>query len=273
MNTSKDDMVKPRHAVGGVVVALALTIGGVGLAGNDDRGGDGEPQPTSQGSDSPSDGPIGASTGSESFVGLSVEDAMIRAEDEGRPWRIARRDDEGFVLTDDLVAGRVTFEVDAGTITSSVIEQPNTDSPTDGTVEDPARADLIAAAVKRLLTIDNRFGGADVFDDIHVASVMGNDPGSPLQGLDLELIAATLSELGTVRFIDDADAEIEALFADSPRGVAVVSVIDVLLLDDRAEVELQLWCGSMCVVYLTYEAVPDGDGWNIIGTAGPIAIS
>ena len=198
------------------VAALALTIGGVALAGDD-----GQPQPIAQVNDSPGDGPTGTSTGSDNFVGLSVEDAVARAEDEGRPWRIARQDDERFALTDDLVAGRVTFEVDAGTITSSVIEQPNTDSPTDAIVEDPARADLIAAAVKRLLTLDNGFGGADVFDDIRVASVIGNDPGSPLQGLDLELIAATLSEIGTVHFIDGTDAEIEALFANSPSGLAV----------------------------------------------------
>jgi hypothetical protein len=251
------------------VVALALTIGGVAVAGDDGRGDDGETRPTNQGNDLPSDGP----TGSETFVGLSVEDVVTRAENEGRLWRIARQDDEGFVLTDDLVPGRVTFEVDAGTITSAVIEQPNTDSPTDATVEDPARADLIAAAVKRLLTIDNQFDSADVFDDIRVASVIGTNPGRPLRGLDLEVIAATLSEVGTVRFVDDAEAESESAFTDSTQGVAVVSVTELLLLDDHAEVELQLWCGSMCVVYLTYEAVPDGDGWHIIGTKEPIAVS
>ena len=220
--------MKPRHVVVGAVAALALTIGGVALAGDD-----GQPQPIAQVNDSPGDGPTGASTGSDSFVGLSVEDAVARAEDEGRPWRIARQDDERFALTDNLVAGRVTFEVDAGTITSSVIEQPNTDSPTDAIVEDPARADLIAAAVKRLLTLDNGFGGADVFDDIRVASVIGNDPGSPLQGLDLELIAATLSEIGTVHFIDGTDAEIEALFAIfgllGPNGAGKTTIIGALL--------------------------------------------
>ena len=103
--------------------------------------------------------------------------------------------------------------------------------------------------------------------------MIGADPDQPLQGLDLELIAATLSDLGTVRFVDDADAEIRVLFEESPAGVAVVSVEDILLLDDRAEVELRLWCGSLCGVFLTYEAVPLDSGWNIVGTVGPIAMS
>ena len=245
-------------AVAGVLI-LGLAVGGIATA-----IGDGD-----TGRDSPTDTP----TPSESFVGLTVSEAAALAEDEGRPWRVRRQDDESFALTDDLVPGRVTFEIDDGTVTGAVIEQPNTDSPDDAIVEDPARADLIAAAVYRLLTVDNGFGGVDVFDDIRVASVIGSDPGRPLQGLDLELIAVTLSELGAVRYIDDADTETEALFAESPAGVAVVSVDGVLLLDDRAEVELRYWCGSLCAVFLTYEAVRDESGWNIVGTTGPIAMS
>ncbi len=87
------------------------------------------------------------------------------------------------------------------------------------------------------------------------------------------MIDETLSELGTVRYVDNADAEIGALFSESPAGVAVVSVDRVLLLDDRAEVELRLWCGSLCGVFLTYEAVPADSGWNIVGTIGPIGVS
>ncbi len=221
----------------------------------------------------PSDGPTGTPTQSESFVGLTVSEATARAEDEGRPWRIGRQDDESFVLTDDLVPGRVTFEIDDGTVTAAVIEQPNTDSPGDAIAEDPARAGLIAAAVKRLLTVDNGFGGVDVFDDIRVAAVIGSDPGQPLQDLDLELISAALSDLAAVRYVDNADTESEALFEESPAGVAVVSVERILLLDDRAEVELRYWCGSVCAVFLTYEAVPDDNGWTIVGTIGPIAMS
>ena len=251
--------MKLRYGIAGAVLILGLAVGGIATA-----IGEGEAD---------SDGPIDTATQGESFVGLTVSEAAALAEDDGRPWRIGRQDGESLVLTGDLAPGRVTFEIDDGTVTSAVIEQPNTDSPGDAMAEDAARAGLIAAAVKRLLTVDNGFGGIDVFDDIRVAAVIGSEPDQPLQGLDLELISATLSELGEVRFVDDADAESEALFEESAAGVAVVSVEDVLVLDDRAEVELRYWCGSVCAVFLTYEAVPDDNGWTIVGTIGPIAMS
>ncbi len=250
--------MKLRYGVAGAVLILALAVGIAIAIGGDEEG---------------SHGPTDTATQSESFVGLTTSEATALAKDEGRAWRIGRQDDEAFVLTDDLVPGRVTFEIDDGTVTSAFIERPSTPSPSDNIAEDPARAGLIAAAVKRLLTVDNSFGGVDVFDDIRVAAVIGSDPGQPLQGLDLELISATLSELGAVRYVDNADTESEALFEESPAGVAVVSVERILLLDDRAEVELRLWCGSLCGVFLTYEAVPDNNGWTIVGTIGPIAMA
>jgi hypothetical protein len=251
--------MKLRYGIAGAVLILGLAAGGIATAIGDGEAG--------------SDGPTGTPTQIEGFVGLTVSEAAALAEDEGRPWRIGRQDDESFVLTDDLIPGRVTFEIDDGTVTAAIIEQPNTDSPGDIVAEDPARAGLIAAAVKRLLTVDNGFGGVDVFDDIRVAAVIGSDPGQPLQGLALDLIDEALSELGAVRYIDNADTESEALFDESPAGVAVVSVDRILLLDDRAEVELRYWCGSLCAVFLTYEAVPSDNGWNIVGTIGPIAMS
>ena len=247
-----------RYGIAGAVLIL-VAVGGIAIAMAGGEGGD--------------DGLNETAVQGEAFVGLTISEATALADDEGRAWRVGRQDDEVFVLTDDLVPGRVTFEIDEGTVTSATIETSNVPSADDAIVEDPSRADLIAVAVKRLLTVDNGFGGVDVFDDIRVADVIGSDPDQPLQGLDLELIAATLSELGEVRFVDDADAEIEVLFEESPAGVAVVSVEDILLLDDRAEVELDFWCGSLCAVFLTYQAVPLDGGWNIVGTVGPIAMS
>ena len=249
--------MKLRNGIAGAVLILALAVGGIATA----------IATGETGRDGPTD------TQSENFVGLTTPEATALAEDEGRPWRIGRQDDEAFVLTDDLVPVRVTFEIDDETVTSAIIEQPSTPSPNDAIAEDPARAGLIAAAVRRLLTFDNGFGGVDVFDDIRVAAVIGADPDQPLQGLEFEMIASALSELGAVHYIDDADAEIKTLFEASPAGVAVVSIERVLILDDRAEVELRLWCGSLCGVFLTYEAILKDGGWEITGITGPIAMS
>jgi hypothetical protein len=217
-------------------------------------------------------GPEDSASGDGGFVGLVLDDAAALAESQDRPWRIRREDTEQFLLTDDLISGRVTFEVDGGIVTVAEIEVSNTDPPGGPVVEDTAAAELIASGLFRLLTVDNSFGGADVFADIRVARSVGSD-GDALAPLELELIASTLSELGSVRFIDDADAEINALFDALPAGVAVVVVQRIDLLDDHAELELRLWCGSLCGVFLTYGAGPTDGGWEITGTIGPIAVS
>ena len=243
----------------GAAVLVAVTATGLAAAGGD--------------GDEAADGPADSATQQERFVGISLDDAAALAETEGRLWRVAREDDTDFALTSDLNPGRLTFEVDDGIVTSAQIERPSTDPPAgEEVIEDPARAALIAAAALRLVTFDNSFGGADVFDDIRVARTVGSD-GSPLAPLDLELIAGTLSDLGIVRFIYDPDAEIATLFDASPAGVAVVAVERIDLFDDRAEIELRLWCGSLCGVYLTYGAAPVDGGWEITGTIGPIAVS
>src|SRR5438309_2004329 len=53
------------------------------------------------------------------FVGLTKKTAIAKAEDERRPWRIAREDGERFLLTQDYNADRVNFEIDNGKVTSA----------------------------------------------------------------------------------------------------------------------------------------------------------
>ncbi len=55
--------------------------------------------------------------------------------------------------------------------------------------------------------------------------------------------------------------------------MAVVSIERIEMLDDTAEVEMHLWCGSLCGVFLTYEAAHGESGWEILGTTEPIAVS
>ena len=42
---------------------------------------------------------------------------------------------------------------------------------------------------------------------------------------------------------------------------------------ERPEIELHLWCGSLCGIYLTYEAVEVDGTWIITGPIGPITMS
>lgn len=212
---------------------------------------------------------------SSRFLGLMLEEAVALAEEEGRPWRVGREDDELLALTADFVVGRVTFEVDDGMVTVANIEADDTPSPpTTAAAGDDVLAGLQAAAVERLVTVDNSFGGGgNPFQRVEVAGVIGGDPTKPLQPLGLELIAEALQASAEVTFVPDVDAAIDQLFDASPSGVAVVSIEALRIDRSRAEIDMRLWCGSLCGVFLTYEAELTDVGWAILGTTGPIAVS
>ena len=63
------------------------------------------------------------------------------------------------------------------------------------------------------------------------------------------------------------------LAANEASGMAVVTIEDIRVEDDRAEIDMGLWCGNVCAVYLTYQAELADSKWAIIGTSGPIAVS
>ncbi len=58
----------------------------------------------------------------------------------------------------------------------------------------------------------------------------------------------------------------ESLQPATRREVATV-------LPDGAVVELHLWCGSVCAVFVSYDAASVDGEWTITGLAGPIAVS
>ena len=56
-----------------------------------------------------------------SYVGLSKKDAIALAKAHDQPSRIGREDDEQFMLTQDYVPERVTFEIDDGKVTKATL--------------------------------------------------------------------------------------------------------------------------------------------------------
>ena len=55
----------------------------------------------------------------DAYVGLTKNAAIAKAKADGRPWRIGREDGESFMLTQDFIPNRVTFEIDNGKVTSA----------------------------------------------------------------------------------------------------------------------------------------------------------
>lgn len=246
-----------------VLIAAAMLVAACGTDATGDDGAAG------------SDGPgLDESSAADQFIGLDFDEAVGLAESQERQWRIGRDGDEVMAVTDDLVVDRVTFELDEGKVTAVTIETESGTSVDDGPPQDATLARLQAAAVVRIATTDNHFEGtADPFEQIFVASEISGDPNSPLEPLALEIIAAELFEHGEVLFIGKPESMIEDLFRQNSGGAAVVILEDVRIDGERAELDVRLWCGSLCAVMLTYEAELGEDGWRILGTAGPIAVS
>ena len=252
--------VVARLAGVGLAVALLATA-----CGSDER----EDDVTVAG-DTPEDGSVDAGD----FVGLDTEEAVGLAERNGQTWRVARDNDEHFVLTDDLVAGRVTFEIDAGVVTAAKIEVANLGPPDSVASGTERRARLETAAIVRLVTVDHGFGsGNPPFDLVQVGTSIGGDTSRPVDALALELTADELADRFPVEFVSDTDTTIADHFDSETMGVAVAAIDDVRIDGERAEIEMRLWCGTLCGVFLTYEAVLGSSGWEIVGTTGPIAMS
>ena len=257
---SRTDVVRRR--VVGVTVALALFAASCG----GDDGGDGANDVAAEGEDS---------AGSSRFIGLVVDDAVALAESEGRLWRVSRDGTKVFDMDAALVEGRVTFEVDDGAITSASIESESGSSdsePDEGVTGDPLLAQLQADAIIRLVTVDHHFASDTLPFDMVIVSTQVASTSQPLQPFALELIAEGLQGDAAVKFTQRSDAEIGDLTDREAAAAAVVEIEDVRVGEDRAEIDLSLWCGNACAVFLTYEAELDMGRWNITGTAGPVAV-
>jgi len=92
------------------------------------------------------------------WFGHSEDEATAKATDEGREWRIARTDGETFPLTDDFVPGRVTFDIDDGTITFARMELDQGIA-VEG-AQDPADVGFIGVSVDEAMTVADEEGRA-----------------------------------------------------------------------------------------------------------------
>ena len=128
--------------------------------------------------------------------------------------------------------------------------------------------DLLAAAVVEIATKDNSFGGRVVFDHLSIGATVDPPTETTLSAIEARLDGARIEA------VDDPDALISTLVDEPPAlGHAVVVIDAVRLSGHDAEVDLHLWCGTLCGVFLTYGATFDGTAWTITGPIGPVAVS
>jgi hypothetical protein len=171
----------------------------------------------------------------------------------------------------------LTVWLTIGLLASSCGDSDSAADPTSGVdkaVDDAERARLQADAVLRLVTVDHSFDAeTSPFDRVIVSSLIAGDSDQPLEASAEGLITAGVAPDVAVEFTRNPDDEIAKLAATQSGLVAVVRIEDIRIDADQAEIDLGLWCGTLCAVYLTYGAEFDADEWTITGITGPIAMS
>jgi hypothetical protein len=58
----------------------------------------------------------------DDFVGMTLDQAGSFAQEQGRQWRVGRKDGVDLPVTADFVSGRVTFTVEDGLVTAATVE-------------------------------------------------------------------------------------------------------------------------------------------------------
>lgn len=152
--------------------------------------------------------------------------------------------------------------------------------------DETAYAEIYAAAIRQLYTVDHTFGDAPPnWPTIYVVSrtddsVGGGEAlteGAELPAETQEAISAALSDL-PAEIVWIASRE-EAPISDEDGTVGggdaiIVTLGNVAVTDeDTVEVPASLYCGMLCATGMTY-VIEQVDGtWQVTGTTGPVWIS
>ncbi|MDE0370502.1 MAG: hypothetical protein OXI84_10225 [bacterium] len=150
---------------------------------------------------------------------------------------------------------------------------------------DPAIAEsaIHAAVVRQLVEFDNTYGPDHRFTELlildHVDTHAGDpyrqgNPGASLTDGQRSAIRAAVEHLAPVRFINNRDNYIRRdVLMPTISGSAIITLAPVEFDNQGATVGVELWCGGVCGIWLTYRVVQEPDGWTVTGTEGPRAIS
>ncbi|MFP5487012.1 MAG: hypothetical protein ACLGHQ_01720 [Acidimicrobiia bacterium] len=154
----------------------------------------------------------------------------------------------------------------------------STSGPTPGAVGFTAvdLADVLAAAARHRVLVDNSFGGEAAFTRVDVVDTIGitDDAGMldarvgrALRDAERDAIAGALAPL-PVGFVPAS--VFESLDpAEDPGGRVIVTLGEPEQMDGRLVIASQLWCGGLCGVGGANELVRAADGtWSIAEPVG-----
>jgi hypothetical protein len=149
---------------------------------------------------------------------------------------------------------------------------PPTTSSTSTTVTgNPAVTEILVQATMHFLHHDTSFGEGHVFGTVLVVDEMKD--GTPLTPDQVTVLTEAISNLSEVEFIDAKDEFITDDLRPTIEGAAIITLGPVTSDGNNATVDMEMWCGGLCGIWLTYALEVGDAGWEVLGTVGPIAVS
>lgn len=172
-----------------------------------------------------------------------------------------------------LVATALVLVLAAGAADSpSGDPGPSTSRPTSTTVlGNPAVDEILVQATLHLLRNDTTFGDGYVFPAVLMVDHLQD--GTPLTADQITVLTTAVSTLSEVEFIGDPNDFITDDLRPTIEGAAIVTLGPVTIDGNNATIDMEMWCGGLCGIWLTYALEIGHAGWEVLGTVGPIAVS
>jgi hypothetical protein len=149
---------------------------------------------------------------------------------------------------------------------------PSTSRPTSTTfLQNPAVDEILVQATLHLLRNDTTFGEGHVFPKVLVVDHLKD--GALLTSDQRAALSTAISSLSEVEFIGDPNDFITEDLRPTIDGAAIITLGPVSIDGNDATIEMEMWCGGLCGIWLTYALEVGDAGWEVLGTVGPIAVS
>ena len=149
---------------------------------------------------------------------------------------------------------------------------PSTTSPTSTTVwQNPAVDEILVQATMHLLRNDTTFGEGHLFPKVLIVDHLKG--GDSLTSGQRAALSTAVSNLSEVEFIGEPNDFITDDLGPTIDGAAIITLGPVTIDGNDATIDMEMWCGGLCGIWLTYALEVGDAGWEVLGTVGPIAVS
>ncbi len=136
---------------------------------------------------------------------------------------------------------------------------------------DAWETEILVQATVHLLRNDTTFGQGHAFPTVLVVDRLKD--GTPLTADQIAALTTAVSSLSDVRFISSQDDFITDDLRPTIEGAAILTLGSPDIDGNEATIDMGMWCGGLCGIWLTYALEVGDAGWEVLGTVGPIAIS